>query len=593
MAWIAALSLNLVPAGANRRSVATAGVAILAMIGVWAAEAWGRKLLDSLATSDVWRYPILLARSPPDSWVAADNLVDAYRAGRLVPPELAVWSDKRQDAGLLPMEAIVSTLEARRPERLLLRRFNVPRIFRKYLAIAYSRMPVVESASGRRPVRFYVRATPNPADAARSPAAEALLTATEALRFLAPNGGFAGHYDLQSGMAWGRVGEPMVPGTVLIRPPASTQEVGSCFLRAHRITGAPLFWDAAKQAGNAIACSQGRYGGWAAVAHRNETCGPHGGSQDDVIETLDDGASQSAVRFLMDLAAAQATKTDRPPFWLADGIGRGLDFFLTAQDENGGWPQQYPKSDEDDYSNYATLNDGVVTEVISTLLHAYRQTGHKRYRSAAKRGGDFLLKAQGPPSQPAWAQQYDDKLRPAAARAFEPAAYGSEETGFAMNALLDLYAATGDDRFLKGLAAARDWLERSTIRPGTWARLYEIGTNRPIYGDHDGKVHYTLAEISEERRAGYRWEGAFPSVTRALARYQALRGGGREGLRRQTEALEREAHRQSHEEALARVPELVSSVRPGQGWIDNGIVDTNTFIENCRTILNALETATR
>src|SRR5262245_12980351 len=149
-----------------------------------------------------------------------------------------------------------------------------------------------------------------------------------------------------------------------------------------------------------------------------------------------------------------------------------------------------------------------------------------------------------------------------------------------MNALLDLYAATGDRRFLNGLAAARDWLERSTIRPGIWARLYEIGTNRPIYGDRDGKVHYTLAEISEERRAGYRWEDAFPAVTRALARHQ-------------TEALEREAHHKSHEEALGRIPEVVSSVRLGQGWIDNGIVATNTFIENCRTILNALETPTR
>jgi PelA/Pel-15E family pectate lyase len=309
-------------------------------------------------------------------------------------------------------------------------------------------------------------------------------------------------------------------------------------LRAYRITGAPLFWDVAKQTGRAIACSQGRHEGWAAVAHRNETCEQRPGQNGDAAGTLDDGASQSAVGFLMDLTVAQAATSDPTPPWLGDSVRKGLDFLLIAQDENGGWPQQYPKSVEDDYSNYATLNDGASTETITTLLHAYRQTGLERYRAAAVRGGDFLLKAQGPPSQPAWAQQYDAELRPAAARAFEPAAYGSEETGFAMNALLDLYAVTGDRRFLNGLAAARDWLERSTIRPGTWARLYEIGTNRPIYGDRDGKVHYTLAEISAARRAGYRWEGEFLSVTRALARYQAVLDGGREGLSRQTEALE-------------------------------------------------------
>ncbi len=38
-----------------------------------------------------------------------------------------------------------------------------------------------------------------------------------------------------------------------------------------------------------------------------------------------------------------------------------------------------------------------------------------------------------------------------------------------------------------------------------WARLYEIGTNRPVFGDRDGKVHYDVKEISEERRRGYAW----------------------------------------------------------------------------------------
>ena len=49
----------------------------------------------------------------------------------------------------------------------------------------------------------------------------------------------------------------------------------------------------------------------------------------------------------------------------------------------------------------------------------------------------------------------------------------------------------------------------------------------------------------------------------------------------------------SHDEALALVPAIVSRVRPGEGWIENGIVDTNTFVENCRAILNALEFTTR
>ena len=71
-------------------------------------------------------------------------------------------------------------------------------------------------------------------------------------------------------------------------------------------------------------------------------------------------------------------------------------------------------------------------------------------------------------------------------------------------------------------------------------------------------------------------------MTRALARYQALLDGGIKGLRRRTEEMERRAHRKSHDEALALVPAIVSRVRPGEGWIENGIVSTSTFVDNCR-----------
>jgi len=41
--------------------------------------------------------------------------------------------------------------------------------------------------------------------------------------------------------------------------------------------------------------------------------------------------------------------------------------------------------------------------------------------------------------------------------------------------------------------------------PPLWARFYEIGTNRPIFGGRDTKIRYTLAEVEPERRGGYRW----------------------------------------------------------------------------------------
>jgi hypothetical protein len=38
-----------------------------------------------------------------------------------------------------------------------------------------------------------------------------------------------------------------------------------------------------------------------------------------------------------------------------------------------------------------------------------------------------------------------------------------------------------------------------------WARYYEIGTDRPIFGDRDRSIHDDVNEISQERRNGYSW----------------------------------------------------------------------------------------
>jgi PelA/Pel-15E family pectate lyase len=38
-----------------------------------------------------------------------------------------------------------------------------------------------------------------------------------------------------------------------------------------------------------------------------------------------------------------------------------------------------------------------------------------------------------------------------------------------------------------------------------WARFYEIGSNRPLFGDRDGTIHTDVQEISSERRNGYAW----------------------------------------------------------------------------------------
>jgi PelA/Pel-15E family pectate lyase len=82
-----------------------------------------------------------------------------------------------------------------------------------------------------------------------------------------------------------------------------------------------------------------------------------------------------------------------------------------------------------------------------------------------------------------------------------------------------------DARVVAAVHAAAAWFEKTKIEgkafrvagtesrklveaPGSgpiWARYYEIGTDRPVFGDRDQSIHDDVNEISRERRKGYGW----------------------------------------------------------------------------------------
>ena len=126
----------------------------------------------------------------------------------------------------------------------------------------------------------------------------------------------------------------------------------------------------------------------------------------------------------------------------------------------------------------------------------------------------------------------------------------------------------------------------SPIRPRTWARLYEIRTNRPIYGDRDGSVHYHLSEISEERRLGYEWQGSFTEVLRALERERILYEYDVEALR----DFDRwgQLPRRLSPEEWAKVANLIDQIQTDGRWADGGILATATFVENCKLLSDAV-----
>jgi PelA/Pel-15E family pectate lyase len=141
----------------------------------------------------------------------------------------------------------------------------------------------------------------------------------------------------------------------------------------------------------------------------------------------------------------------------------------------------------------------------------------------------------------AWGQQQDMKtLAPAPARAFEPASLCTAESVGVLQFLMSIDQP--GEEVVESVRGAAAWLAKVKITgvrqkivpaepvkypfhasntdkllvenpdaPALWSRLYEIGTNKPIYGDRDGKVHYRLSEISRERRTGYSWLGRWPA----------------------------------------------------------------------------------
>ncbi len=353
-----------------------------------------------------------------------------------------------------------------------------------------------------------------------------------------------------------RAGETPTTATQIWVQPPGTPAIGMAFLRAYEVTGEAAHLAAARDSALALARGQLESGGWdyrvefdpekrgdwryRADATRAQ---PTRDGKASNRATFDDDNTQSALRFLLAFCEAAKASPDPRDAAIAEARDYGLRRLIDAQYPAGGWPQRWDGEARDaaqfparpasfpaeyareqpkgGYYEHYTLNDNTHRDCILTLLDAWKKLGREEHRDAARRGVDFLLLAQLPEPQPAWAQQYDAAMQPAWARAFEPPSVTAGESAGIINLLLDMHQEFGDARYLEAARKAGGWLRRSEIAPGRWARLYELKTNRPLYGDRDGRIHYTLEEISEERRRGYGWEGGF-GIERALERIQNM-----------------------------------------------------------------------
>ncbi len=399
---------------------------------------------------------------------------------------------------------------------------------------------------------------------------------------ISTNGGYAGIYSPDLKERYGEATyERAAPTEIWVQPPG-TPSVGERFLWAHRVTGDPDYLTYAVDAGQALAWGQRSAGGW---DHRVDVAGLERGlaghEQPSGRCTLDDNISQGALDFLMSLD--RVVDED----WLSQAVELGLAFLEQSQFENGAWPQWYPL--RGGYHDHYTFNDNAINDCIRVLLRAHELYGREALLECAERGGDFIILSQIAAPQPGWAQQYSHDLEPAWARKFEPPAVCSAVTARNLHTLVALYRYTGKEEYLAPIPAAIDWLDRSRLDDDLWARFYEVGSNRPIYGDRDGESHYELEEISEERRRGYAWRGGF-GVRGAIRTYREVREAGTDhGDSVDGSPPSRVARLAKAAELAPRVEQVLAALDAEGRWLRDGMLRSAVFVENSGVLCSYLE----
>jgi len=315
-----------------------------------------------------------------------------------------------------------------------------------------------------------------------------------------------------------RLGEgPATDSQVWVQPPG-TPTVGMAFLTAYEATSDSYYLSAALKAGQALIQGQLPSGAWT----NNIDFSPEK-KRTRNFSTLDDDISQSAIRFM--LLLDKATQFKNKP--IHDSTTKALDSLLAAQFPNGAFPQgwdetlakapandakaSFPSHDWKsegrikDYWDMYTLNDGLAPSVSKTLNLAHQITGEERFLTSLKHLGNFLILAQMPEPQPAWAQQYNYAMEPIWARKFEPAAIAGRETEGVIATLLRIAACTEDTRLLKPVPAALAWLKRSELPNGKLARYYELQSNKPLYMARKGKT-YSPTHDDSNLPSHYGWK---------------------------------------------------------------------------------------
>jgi len=405
-----------------------------------------------------------------------------------------------------------------------------------------------------------------------------------------------------------REGEGKATDTMVWVQPPGTPSVGMVYLTAYEATGDSYYLDAARDVAYALVRGQLRSGGWdyriefdpkrrQRYAYRVEP-DREGGRN---VSTLDDNNTQSAVRLLMRVDRALDFEDEK----IHEAVEFALSRLLKAQYPNGAWPQRfstardrdefpvkkagYPDSwswtfPDRDYKSFYTFNDNTIADTIAAMLEAFDIYNDAKYRAAAEKAGDFILLAQMPEPQPAWAQQYDADMHPSWARKFEPPAVTGGESQGAMRTLLVLYRATGKKKYLEPLPRALEFLRRSRLPDGRLARFYELKTNKPLYFTRDD---YKLTYSDADMPTHYAFKSSY-GIESIAREYERLRTMNPVELKRPKKV----SRPRLSPSLTARTKSIIDRLDEQGRWVEDGRMrndeqdDSTNRVINCRTFIN-------
>lgn len=257
-------------------------------------------------------------------------------------------------------------------------------------------------------------------------------------------------------------------------------------------------------------------------------------SKSDITETtIDNRTTYPQVAYLGRIITASLLKSSPPNNFpkYKEAFNKGLDYLLSSQYENGGFPQFYPL--KKGYYSHITFNDDAMIGVLRVLRDiAEKDEDYKfvdeerraRAEKAVAKAVPLILKLQVERGgrKTVWAAQYDENtLKPAPARAFEPVSLTAGESVAIVRFLMqekptpeirdavDSAIAWFEANKLTGIRWERkngdNVLVTDKNAPPLWARFYQIETMKPIFIGRDAVIKYNVVEIEAERRNGYAW----------------------------------------------------------------------------------------